>query len=270
MPSHPIRDPELALAEELELRAAADRVDYFQNQLARYRVSASLRILDVGCGNGYSVTGWRRSGALAIGIDNSTYRLERWLLEYQAPRPPLLIADATRLPFRSRTFDAVVSSGLIEHVGVQESRPPYLVHPLSDRDSLRSQVLHDMLRVATWNGVLFLDFPNGSFPIDFWHGDSVGAFRVHNTPDALLPRYTDIKLWVHPVASLRLLPLTGRLRFRQVSHRWWGRALRRPMSVFIRILDGLRRILPADLVAPFYPFLVISLQPRDTHRDDHE
>src|SRR5215831_14608630 len=99
-------------AEALERSASEERVSYLE--------AAGLTgpVLDVGCGNGYSVSEWRRRGMTAVGVDSSFYRASRWLAEGSSGG--LVIADAAALPFRDSQFQATYSSGLIEHVGVEE------------------------------------------------------------------------------------------------------------------------------------------------------
>lgn len=253
-------DPELLLGEELEKRAAAERVAYYRRRLDRSRVQVA-RLLDLGCGNGYALAAWSSPGTAVVGVDNSPYRFGRWISERSRHAGHLVMADAERLPFRDGAFTCVVSSGMIEHVGVDESRPPYQVRPRPDRDEKREVVLGEMIRTTEDHGILFLDFPNGAFPIDFWHGDRVGSFRRHPTPDPLLPTYDDIISWTRNKATVRLLPLANRLQYRQVSRWWWGRLLRIPMMAFIHALDALRWIVPNTFIARFYPFLVLAAAP---------
>ena len=213
----------------------------------------------MGCGNGYGVASWRALGISAVGIDLSWYRFSRWLAE--SPAKPLVVADAARLPFRDSSFSAVISSGMIEHIGVRESAPPYRAVALPEKAQQRAQVVREALRVVGQHGTVYMDFPNGAFPIDFWHGTRVGSFRVHAIPDTLLPTYGDVAGWVSSANStVTLLPLRGRLRFKQISTRWWGRVLSPLASVMLRLLDGLVGVVSPRLLAPFYPFLVVEFR----------
>ena len=79
--------------------------------------------------------------------------------------------------------------------------------------------------------------------------------------------YTGIGLtaddYRHAVAAgltARLEALTGRLAFRQVSGRWWGRWLAAPAAVLIRFLDGGVARGWRRLPVLLYPYLVISLR----------
>lgn len=225
----------LAEAERLEKEAASARVAYF-GRLEPSR--AGQAVLDLGCGSGYSVREWRSAGAKAVGLDCSFYRASRWAAE-GAPAW-FVIGDATRLPFRDGSFDLIVSSGMIEHVGVVESSTPYTVTALRDRDLSREKVLGEAVRLMRPGGRAFFDFPNALFPVDFWHGDSVGSFRVHGPSDALLPSARRFQRWVAAAGgAAKLCPLRDRLKMRQVSRRWWGRLLRVPMATHLAVLDFL-------------------------------
>jgi len=229
-------------AEALEARAATERVA-FLTRLFGNDARVGLRLLDVGCGNGYSVAEWNDRGLVAVGVDVSLYRLSRWINEHPPDRRPFVIADAAALPFVDRAFDKVVSSGMIEHVGVSESSAPYTITPDPDQSAKRRQVIAELVR------------------IDFWHGDGLGAFRIHGVPDVLLPSYSDLRLWAGRCDARAVLrPLTGRLAFRQVGSRWWGRALAPMMRVYLRILDTLTRFGLGRLVVPLYPYLVIEIR----------
>src|SRR5205085_1854621 len=133
-----------------------------------------------------------------------------------------------------------VSSGMIEHVGVSESSAPYAIHPHDDRDRARAAVIEELARVTRTSGVTLVDCPNGAFPIDFWHGDRVGAFRWHQVPDRLLPGFGDLRAWARAAGrEARLETLTGRLAFQQVGQHRWGRLLAGPMALLLRVLDRL-------------------------------
>ena len=240
-------------AEALEASAAADRVAYLEGLGV-----LAAPLLDVGCGNGYGVRELHKMGVLAIGVDYSPYRLSRWVQEGLGGRR-LVVADAARLPFRPSVFATVISSGMLEHIGVSESSAPYSVAALPSKHRLRASVLAEFLRVSF--GTLVLDFPNGWFPIDFWHGDTVGAFRVHALPDPLNPSLSELRSYVQGL-PLTVLPLRNRLRFHQVSRRLWGRILSPLVRLFLRAVDRLPRTSP--LLSILYPYLVVRVDRRLT------
>jgi len=246
-------------SEKHEAQAAAERVAYYQRKIPSANQRPIL-LLDVGCGNGYGVREWRSRGLTAFGVDCSLYRMSRWVEEHSEPIP-LLVADATALPFPGETFDVVLSSGMIEHVGVDESSSPYSVDSRPEKAELRCRAVAEMVRTTNDSGGVLIDFPNGSFPIDFWHGDNVGAFRIHTIPDVLLPSFGDIRLWAESAHSRAVvLPLSGRLKFRQVGRHLWGRLGSPLMRLVIGLLDVASLMGLGRFVAPAYPYLVIELR----------
>jgi SAM-dependent methyltransferase len=246
-------------SEKHEAQAAEERVAFYERVVSSGSDRPTL-LLDVGCGNGYAVGEWRSHGLTAFGVDRSLYRMSRWVMEHAAPIP-LVVSDATALPFPEGTFDVVLSSGMIEHVGVDESSSPYTVHPRPEKTELRRKAVMEMARVAADSGCVLIDFPNGSFPIDFWHGDNVGAFRAHSIPDVLLPSFSDIRKWAKSAqGSAVILPLTGRLKFRQVGRHLWGRVGSPLMRLMIGILDVFTSFGMGRLIAPAYPYLVVKVR----------
>lgn len=153
---------------EAEVEGSFDRIESFYVPLLPQRRGA--RVLDSGCGNGLSIEALASHGYEAWGHDLSQLRRHHWLSRPMRER--LCVADGRRLPFATGFFDAVLSSGVIEHIGVEESRiaDAYSVAPQPERDRQRVVYLRELLRVTKKGGVIFLDFPNGLFPIDFWHG----------------------------------------------------------------------------------------------------
>ena len=64
-------------------------------------------MLDVGCGDGAHLGALKARGAAAIGLDLSPSMLGRAREALGPHAPPLVCADATRLPFASASFDGV-------------------------------------------------------------------------------------------------------------------------------------------------------------------
>ena len=143
----PQRHDLLREAEALEACAATERVAFLTKLFGDGSRPAGC-LLDVGCGNGYAVKEWSGRGLDAVGVDISLYRLSRWVGEHPASNRPFVIADATALPFRNGVFDRVVSSGMIEHVGVEESSMPYTVVAQPGREEKRRRVVAEIARVA--------------------------------------------------------------------------------------------------------------------------
>ena len=219
-----------------------------------------LRVLDSGCGNGESIDLLQREGMDAWGHDLSALRKWQWLGRERRDR--LVVADGASLPFSDGFFDAVIASGVLEHIGVsEEGGDHYRVRPLPDRDERRRRYVAELLRTVAPGGRLFLDFPNGRFPIDFWHGVKPGGARLHSPSEGFLPTVREIRALCGQLGGqldVTVLSPERRLRFLQVSSHWYGRLFRAPMAAFYRLMSVPSfRFLAAT---PLNPYLVIEVR----------
>jgi len=216
-----------------------------------------LRILDAGCGNGISVDLLTAAGHDAYGIDSSALR--RWQWRERVHRDRLAVADGAKLPFADAFFQVMLCSGVLEHVGVEEiGGDEYRVKPLPNRDAVRRAFLAGLLRVLTPGGTLYLDFPNGAFPIDFWHNTRGGSARFHSIREGFLPTFAEVVQLAYdldPRITVTAVSPNGRLRFRQVRQHWYGRAFVLPMQLLFASMHHLPRLARSSL----NPFLVIRL-----------
>lgn len=232
--------------------------DYY---LPILRASGSRRVLDSGCGSGEAVDTLSEAGFEAWGHDLSAFR--KWQWRARAHRERLVVADGFRLPFPDGFFDAVISSGVLEHIGVQEHGEPWIyeVAPLPDRDARRAEFLAGLVRVLAPGGTLYLDFPNGAFPIDFWHGTSAGGARWHSPFEGFLPKVKEIAALAEsldPVCRVSVRSPHRRLRFNQVGGHWYGRLFRAPVRAFYALtsLPGFTWLAGT----PLNPYLVLELR----------
>jgi SAM-dependent methyltransferase len=259
----PERDvtPELeqCLGDE-EAGTRARIADFYLPKLARLAPPGRpLRVLDCGCGNGLSVDLMADAGIDAWGNDVSLVRKWQWRERLHPER--LLIGSGARLPFPDGYFDAVVSCGVLEHVGVIESAgPPYTVRAAPGQRESRVAFLRELLRVVRPSGRLWLDFPNGRHPIDFWHGTGAGGARFHPLAEGFLPSVAetcDLLASAGPGCRLRAISPYRRLRFKRVRRRWYGRLLSPAITAFFMLMrvPGLRFL----AASPMNPFLVIEI-----------
>ena len=144
-------------------------------------------VLDIGCGIGKWVTYLLGKGIHCIGIDSSEVAIEKAKAHLQkiSRANAVKIADATRLEFERKSFDGIISFGLLEHFPNHE------------------KVLGDWISLLKNGGRIVLSVPN--------------AIRI----DWLIWN----ALWVHMIKRRRAVKLVPRLRgfvttFHGYEERW--------------------------------------------------
>jgi SAM-dependent methyltransferase len=235
----------------MEMEGSRRRIADFYEPLLRRE--GARRVLDSGCGNGVSVDLLNEYGYDAWGNDLSQLRQFQW--RERRERERLVVASSLRLPFADMYFDAVISSGVIEHIGVVESAlPRYSVAPLPDRDAQRAAFLTELFRVTRPGGVVFIDCPNGAFPIDFWHGDQPGGPRLQSRDEGFLPTFAEIRALAGGMNVDALSPYK-RLQFHQARRHWYGRLL----GPFANAFFASMRVVPWLARTAINPFLVVRV-----------
>lgn len=109
------------------------------------------KILEVGCGNGYYLSLLNRLGLKInlAGIDTDKAALKDAVKFVGNKKVRLILADASKIPFASNTFDRIVMSEVIEHVENE------------------GKVLKEAYRVLKEGGILTLTTCNLDYPF-FW------------------------------------------------------------------------------------------------------
>jgi SAM-dependent methyltransferase len=255
---------------EREVEGVASRIDDFIFPMIRRYAAAfkkqiqDLTVLDCGCGNGLSVDILKRHGMDAWGIDGGRARHQQW--EQRRSGNYLVSANALRLPFQDKSFDIVLSSGLIEHIGIHEEQcKHYCSYRLKDCESERIQFVNEMVRVLKDDGFILLDHPHGAFPADFWHGGKPGSIRWHWPFNDMLPRFGEVADYFRRAdASLKLLSLSPskRLRFKKVGAHWYGRIFAPAMKLWLESM----KVRPFSFMARSFlnPYL-ITIAARHLH-----
>lgn len=254
--SEELLHPEHRRGLEAEVAGSRWRIERFYAS----KLQHARAVLDVGCGNGVSVDVLNGLGHDAWGIDLSALR--KWQWQKRERRDRLAVASALELPFGDGMFDAVVSSGVVEHIGVAEQGGEhYSVRPLPERDALRERYIRELLRVTGPGGTVFVDFPNGAFPIDFWHNTVGGRARWHRRDEGFLPSFLEISQLVHavdPSARVRAVSPHRRFAFRQVGRHWYGKLMALPMAAFFATVGGLFASTALN------PYLVVEIRRGET------
>lgn len=156
------------------------------------------------------------------------------------------MGDALRLAAKDGLFDIVFTSGVIEHIGVNEVWLPWVLTPMSpaDQHAERIRFFEECFRILKPKGVLYVDHPNGACPIDFWHHDTPGKPRFHSTKERFNPRLREIRSLVaavDPAARVEPISPAGRFSFGRSRRRWY--------RGFLGVMEGWFRVMKTPAFA---------------------
>jgi SAM-dependent methyltransferase len=108
------------------------------------RKRSSLKMLDVGCGQGYYVRDAIEEGINAYGIDTSTHAFEHPLAEV---KDRITFGSIIEIPYGDEEFDVMTAFDVIEHI-----------HP---KDTLG--MVEEIRRVLKPNGIIIITTPSSNF-----------------------------------------------------------------------------------------------------------
>jgi SAM-dependent methyltransferase len=111
---------------------------------------ARARVLDVGCGDGRHILEAARRGCFAVGLDYDPDELAKARLRLRGLRVDLVAADASRLPFRDCTFDAVICTETLEHLRDDEGAMREIARTLVDGGTLLGAVPSHFTEIVYW------------------------------------------------------------------------------------------------------------------------
>jgi ubiquinone/menaquinone biosynthesis C-methylase UbiE len=89
----------------------------FSYRLHEYESFNGMKVLDIGCGNGYVLNHYSMNGAITTGIDLTWtgIQLSRKRFEMDKKNGCFLNANGEDLPFKNNSFDCVCSMGVLHH-----------------------------------------------------------------------------------------------------------------------------------------------------------
>jgi ubiquinone/menaquinone biosynthesis C-methylase UbiE len=89
----------------------------FAKQLHEYEHFEGKRVLEVGCGNAYTLEKYARCGAEVYGIDitDTAINISRKRFEYKNITGHFMVGNAEVLPYESNYFDCICSMGVLHH-----------------------------------------------------------------------------------------------------------------------------------------------------------
>jgi SAM-dependent methyltransferase len=95
----------------------------FGNLIHGYTRSRGLRLLDVGCGNGYVLAQYAKHGAEVYGVDltDTALELTRRRFQFAGLKGDFRPTDGDTLPYEDAMFDIACSMGVLHHIA--DSRP---------------------------------------------------------------------------------------------------------------------------------------------------
>ena len=130
-----------------ELAETSER--YFMPYIERFRpVTAGLRILEIGCGDGGNLLPFARHGCRVLGVDMAASRIEVARSQFQAAgaEGEFIASDIFRLTEFRHRFDLILCHDVIEHIGD------------------KALFLRNIKDYLAPDGLLFMSFPAWQMP----------------------------------------------------------------------------------------------------------
>lgn len=213
-----------------------------------------LRILSLGCGTGVEVDILTEAGFDCVGIDCGN-RPRAW--ENRKFPERLFLANGMNLPFEDNVFDIVFCGCVFPHVGVIGDSFVTSDHYFEDRSRLAS----DMVRVAAPTGHVVLSSPNGSCPLDLFHGRKPGSYRPQLNPPGsrFLLRLKDYRALFKPLGfpEARPLKVEGYWGFVRAKNSLKGLVLGTPIRFVFWLVS--REPFRFLRTSPISPWLVVHV-----------
>jgi ubiquinone/menaquinone biosynthesis C-methylase UbiE len=90
----------------------------FAKSLHEYEEFLGKRVLEVGCGNAYTLGKYAEHGAEVYGVDitEAAVKISRQRFDHGGLKGDFRIGNAEELPYKSNYFDCICSMGVLHHV----------------------------------------------------------------------------------------------------------------------------------------------------------
>jgi len=111
---------------------------------------ARTRVLDVGCGDGRHLVEAAKRGCYAVGVDYDAAELRRARARFGRHAVDLVVADASHLPFRDASFDAVICTETLEHLRDDAAAIAEIARTLRGGGSLLGAVPSHFTEIPFW------------------------------------------------------------------------------------------------------------------------
>lgn len=126
----------------------------FTRHLYDFERHSGLRVLDVGCGNGWLVYNFAKNHAETYGVDltETAIVLTRRRLDLEGLSAVLMTANAEALPFPDDAFDFVTSAGVLHHTPNTERAVHEAIRVLRSggRGMISLYYQHPLMGRAVW------------------------------------------------------------------------------------------------------------------------
>jgi ubiquinone/menaquinone biosynthesis C-methylase UbiE len=127
--------------------------------------------LDAGCGNGrhsWEVCNRNHSSIVAFDIDAVSVKKNKYMLDSLTQQREvagsyhLLVADVTKLPFKTGSFDKIICSEVLEHISEDRTAVEELVRVMSNDGAMGISVPHHLAESVCWKlSKDYYGFPGG-------------------------------------------------------------------------------------------------------------
>jgi len=205
--------------------------------LSTLGVRGSMKVLEIGCGEGANLHVFKKSGARLFGIDLFEQKLS--FAGQHNPHAYFAAADAAALPFADNSFNLVFCKDVLHHI------------------EHKAAVINEMVRVCRPSGRVVLIEANGSHPLWRLFGTIVSAERgVKENSMRSLSGLLNACRADHQstVGRYIFVPLACML----LTHYKFGWGNLGNKSIFLRLCMALSAAVKRCLSERLYPYISVS------------